>query len=123
MVFGENPNKVQNIVRPQVKQFLELYHQQIASHSDIVQVISPTTSEETTFEVDKSPKSVQELMKHLPVAHQQEIKGDYSQELASSLARTVFKSSAIQSIKNIPTAGLIKAIRYSYSKAVKTFSK
>lgn len=122
MVFGENPNKVQNIVRPQLKQFLGLYHEELSRRSEFVQLVSAADAEECVFEVDKSLKSVEALMKEVPEGYQRGIAGDYGQELANSLARTVFKSSAIQSIKNIPTAGLIKAIRYSYSKAKKTFS-
>lgn len=121
MVFGENPNKVQNIVKPQVEQFLALYQPYLTYKSEIIQLVSPADSKERIFQVDRSPEALQVLMKDLPVGYQQEVKGDYSGALANSLARTVFKSSAIQSIKNIPTAGLVKAIQYSYSKAKKTF--
>lgn len=124
MVFGENPNKVQNIVRPQLAAFLNLYQDQISSRSKVMHLVSPIGSEEKIFEVDKSPESVLALMQGIPKSYQQNINmtGDYRTALANSLALTVFKSSAIQSIKNIPTAGILKAIRYSYSKAMKTFS-
>lgn len=122
MVFGENPNKVHNIVRPQVQQFLALYQDQITGRSELLQRVNSADSTECVFEVDHSPKTVKTLMEDLPVAYRGKADRDYRAKLASSLARTVFKSSAIQSIKNIPPAGLIKAIRYSYSKAKKTFS-
>lgn len=124
MVFGENPNKVQNIVRPQLAGFLNLYQEQISSRSKVLQLVSPVGSLEQTFEVDKSPESVLALMHGIPKSYQRNINvtEDYRAPLANSIALTVFKSSAIQSIKNIPTAGILKAIRYSYSKAKKTFS-
>lgn len=123
MVFGENPNKVQNIVKPQVQQFLSLYKPEISKKSDVLQIVASSANDDVTFVQDISPKAVESLMREVPKNHRVSVQHkEYSKELANSLARTVFKSSAIQSIKNIPTAGLIKSIRYSYSKAKKTFS-
>lgn len=122
MIFGENPKKVENIVKPQVKKFLSLYDGELKKRSSMVQVVSPTGAEEIVFQSDRSPMSLETLMKDLPPKYQRTVDVDFTQELARSLSKTVFKSSAIQSIKNIPTAGLVKAIRYSYSKAKKTFS-
>lgn len=120
MVFGENPNKVQNIVRPQVTKFLSLYDEQINKRSRLLHKTS-ATSDEVTFEVDKSPEGLRILLEDVPMRCRP-TGSTPDKDLAMNLAATVFKSSAIQSIKNIPTAGIIKAIKYSYSKAKKTFS-
>lgn len=121
MVFGEHPNKVQNIVKPQVEAFRELYRDPLSRHSDHVQLVSASETIDRIYEVDKSPEFTKSLIWDIPKSYQQGNKDKTA--LENSLARTVFKSSAIQSIKNIPTAGLVKAIRYSYRKAMKTFSK
>lgn len=118
MVFGENPKKVENIVKPQVAQFLDLY-------SGCIKTGIPVELQETAggfFHQDKSSENVQSLLNLLPVNYQRQFSPDYQSKLANLLAFTVFKSSAIQSIKNIPPAGIIKAIKYMYSKGKKTFS-
>lgn len=136
MVFGENKNKVNNIVKPQVDKFYDLYLPTIDSLSKSIQLTS-----DADFIQDKS-KDVAEnhllqLPKHLvkkivinsrlkgseaEILHQISSQDTYPSIVLQSLCQIVFKSSAWQSIKNIPTAGLWKSISYSWEKAVKTFT-
>lgn len=141
MIFGENKNKVQNIVKPQIENFRSLY-------APIVEVFKNVLEYQTTdngvCRQNKSPDVILQHLSQLPKFPVRRIvwewnRGRYRMDtedvlravacspqyqdiVRKSLADIVWQSSVKQSIKNIPTAGLSKSISYSWNKALKTFN-
>lgn len=134
MIFGENKDKVRNIVQPQLQAFCDLYAPVLREYSTCVQVpgsldgfLHQNNAEDVVIgHLRALPRSVQsrlvdpkkddafnELAKDL----------ELKTKLAKCVAGIVWNSSVTQSLKNIPTAGISKALRYSWKKALKTFSK
>lgn len=145
MIFGENKNKVNNIVRAQDNDFLELYAPTMRTLAQYVAVdfaAKELGSERivTQFEQDKSQKALEYHLRHAPLELQHRIvrnsvfKGKYldiiehlavlknlKDVVQMSVNDIVWRSSIKQSAKNIPSAGIFKSIVYSYRKAQKTF--
>ncbi|GAB0090502.1 Phosphatidate cytidylyltransferase, mitochondrial [Sergentomyia squamirostris] len=124
MIFGENPNKVKNIVQPQLDSFRELYKPFIFAEKDHLHFPGSLSGE---YSQDKSDERVFSQLKSIPFIYSSDKLGkhsigNYRDEVKRILGRRVFRSSALQSLKNIPTAGIIKSLKYSYKKALKTFS-
>lgn len=146
MIFGENKNKVANIVKAQENEFFELY---APTMKDLAQYVAVDFAAKekgsdrviTQFEQDRSEKALEFHLRQAPAELQRRIirnaafKGSYIdiiQNLAAlknlnkivqvSVNDIVWRSSIKQSLKNIPTAGLLKSIVYSYRKALKTFA-
>ncbi|XP_055699242.1 phosphatidate cytidylyltransferase, mitochondrial-like isoform X2 [Phlebotomus papatasi] len=124
MIFGENPNKVNNIVKPQLESFFRLYKPLIEQRRLTLQYPHDFGGQ---YIQEKSREIVFEQLKSIPFIYPvdnltNELK-DYRVQLRHILRMRVFRSSALQSIKNIPTAGFIKSLKYSYAKALKTFKK
>jgi len=57
-----------------------------------------------------------QVVNHLSMASQ------LPEVLQASVNDIVWRSSVTQSIKNIPSAGILKSLAYSYRKAQKTFA-
>ncbi|XP_055907896.1 phosphatidate cytidylyltransferase, mitochondrial isoform X2 [Eupeodes corollae] len=140
MIFGENKNKVKNIVCPQLEEFFKLYHPALKQLSPYVALGTERETNKIFFEQDKSEKVIEHHLKSLPIHLRERIrcnsvtKGSYidvvqsistknnvQDILSMSLHDIVWRSSIKQSIKNIPTAGISKSLIYSYRKALKTF--
>ncbi|XP_067617173.1 phosphatidate cytidylyltransferase, mitochondrial [Eurosta solidaginis] len=146
MVFGENKQKVRNIVLAQEKEFLELYSPVMQNLTDYVAADFNakeigTDRKIVQFEQDTSSNAKIYHLRNAPIELQRRLvsnsafKGDYM-KIVSHLAEShnlrelvqtsvndiVWRSSISQSLKNIPSAGLFKSLVYSYSKALKTFS-
>lgn len=140
MTFGENKDKVQNIVRPQLVGFRELYAPTLKMFRDYISF--PTAiKHEIACEQDISPIARLHHLSSLPKWPIRNItrdwnRGRYKQDtedvlravayssicpetVQRSLNSIVFKSSAKQSLKNIPTAGFAKSIKYSWAKIQK----
>lgn len=143
MIFGENKDKVNNIVRPQLEGFRNLYAPTL-SHFHHVLSLPPENSDNSVCIQDQSEKTILYHLNYLPkwpirrIVYRQ-TKGRYRQdtediltavskssnyrELVSQTLRSiVWQSSVKQSIKNIPSAGVAKSIKYSWAKALKTFN-
>lgn len=145
MIFGENKNKVQNIVKPQMENFRNLY----APTVELFRIfLDYPASDDVNSNVvccqDKSPPVILQHLNQLPkwpirrivrsynrgkyrkdtedVLRSVACSPDYQDIVRRSLADIVWQSSVTQSIKNIPTAGLGKSIEYAWSKALKTFN-
>lgn len=140
MTFGENKDKVQNIVRPQLENFQHLYAPTLKSFKEYVS-FPGKHSLEITCKQDCSGKAIMHHLNTLPKWPIRNIvkewnRGKYKQDsedviravghspdyrdvVQRSLNAIVFQSSAKQSIKNIPTAGISKAIKYSWTKIQK----
>ncbi|XP_055633532.1 phosphatidate cytidylyltransferase, mitochondrial [Toxorhynchites rutilus septentrionalis] len=143
MIFGENKDKVNNIVRPQLEGFRSLYASTLKELSPVLHLPSKT-SDNSVCTQDQSNKTILYHLSRLPkwpvrVIVHKKTRGRYRQDTediltaiskSSDYQDTVFRclrsivwqSSVKQSIKNIPSAGVIKSIKYSFAKALKTFS-
>lgn len=140
MTFGENKEKVRNIVRPQLPGFRELYAPTMKLFRDNVSF--PTAiKHEIACEQDNSPIAKLYHLNSLPRWPIRYIcrdwnRGRYKQDtedvlravayssvcqetVQRSLNAIVFQSSVKQSIKNIPSAGIAKSLRYSWAKIQK----
>lgn len=146
MIFGENKQKVHNIVSPQINDFFALYQPSLGQLSDYVAVNMKgqepgSRKPAIIFEQDKSSSATCQHLRQLPRELQKRLqrnaacRGDYTQvvnhlSMASQLPEVlqasvndiVWRSSVTQSIKNIPSAGILKSLAYSYRKAQKTFA-
>lgn len=143
MIFGENKNKVQNIVKPQIENFRSLYAPTVELFRSVLDY--PTSEEENVkCRQDKSPQVILQHLNQLPkwpvrrvvrgwttgryrmdtedVLRAVAYSSKYQEIVKTSLADIVWQSSVKQSIKNIPTAGASKSISYAWSKALKTFN-
>ncbi|RVE49421.1 hypothetical protein evm_005933 [Chilo suppressalis] len=139
MTFGENKNKVRNIVQPQLSNFRDLYApilQQFHMYVDI-----PTG--DSQCHQDVHPETKLHHLMQLPIIPQQRIvkfwnHGGLQQDmedvlralaydidcaviLSQILKDLVWQSSVRQSLKGILTAGFLKSIRYSFKKISKMF--
>lgn len=141
MTFGENKDKVKNIVRPQLDSFRALYSPTLKLFSDYIRLPALLGNEVTLCEQDCSANAILYHLNSLPkwpiryitkgwnqgrykqdtedvlraIAHS----SNYREVVQRSLNSIVFQSSAKQSIKNIPSAGLGKSIKYSWAKIQK----
>lgn len=139
MTFGENKNKVRNIVQPQLLSFRELYKpilQQFHTYVDF-----PTG--DAQCHQDIHPETKLHHLMQLPMVPQQRIvkfwnHGGLQQDMEDVLRAVaydidcavilrqilkdlVWQSSVRQSLKGIMTAGFLKSIRYSAKKIAKMF--
>lgn len=135
MYFGEKKDKVKNIVEPQMGAFLKLYAPHLKNMSQFVHVPDLSKVSDQTIKQDKSHEAILTHLKALPAHCHKVIKEmrypleilahdpKLSMVVTSMIGEINYENSIKQSLKNIPTAGLWKSIRYSASKALKTFSK
>lgn len=139
MTFGENKNKVRNIVQPQLLSFRELYRpilQQFDTYADI-----PTG--DAQCHQDTHPETKLHHLMQLPMVPQQKIVKFWNHRgpqqdmedvlravahdidcailVSQILKAIVWQSSVRQSLKGILTAGFLKSIRYSAKKIAKMF--
>lgn len=139
MTFGENKNKVKNIVQPQLLRFRELYRpilQQFHTYVDFPtgdaqchQDLHPETKLHHLMQLPMVPQ--QKIVKfwnhHGPQQDMEDVLRalaydiDCSVILGQILKNLVWQSSVRQSLKGILTAGLLKSIRYSARKIAKMF--
>ena len=145
MIFGENKNKVQNIVKPQMENFRSLYAPTVALFRTVLDY--PKMDDDNSNAICRQDKSPAVVLQHLNLLPKWPIRRivrewnrgkyrmdtedvlravacspNYQDIVRKSLADIVWQSSVKQSIKNIPTAGIKKSFDYSWSKALKTFN-
>ncbi|XP_061395150.1 phosphatidate cytidylyltransferase, mitochondrial-like [Musca vetustissima] len=147
MIFGENKNKVANIVKAQENDFFELYKPAMKDLAQYVAVdfaAKEKGSENvvTQFEQDKSIKATEYHLRQAPAELRRRLirnavfKGSYidiveplaalknlHEIVAMSVNDIVWRSSITQTLKNIPSAGITKSLVYAGRKAMKTFAK
>lgn len=135
MLLGEKKDKCKNIVEPQVDAFLKLYAPNLKGMSNSVQVPNLTAVTDEKFKQDKSHATILEHLEALPFRIQLMFKEmnepierlahtlNYSDVVRGAVGNINWESSVSQTFKNIPTAGLLKSIRYGSRKFLKTFSK
>lgn len=145
MIFGENKNKVHNIVKPQIENFRHLYAPTVELFRGVLDYPMITSEDENVkCRQDKSPQVILQHLNQLPrwpirrvvrswttgryrmdtedVLRAVAYSSKYQEIVRNSLADIVWQSSVKQSIKNIPTAGASKSINYAWNKALKTFN-
>lgn len=134
MIFGERKNKVDMIVEPQMEAFLKLYEPHLRKLSDCVHIPDYSRISDRIIQQDKSHETILMHLEHLPSYVQKEMveamnmslaKAAHGNEYAinaTAVIRSItWNSSVLQTYKNISTAGLWKAVKYGFSKAMKTF--
>lgn len=135
MIFGEKKDKVKNIVEPQLDAFLKLYAPNLRKMKDFVQVPDMSIVKDEKIVQNKSPEVTMKHLKSLPTNCQYMLKQmkcpidklpyelNYEGVIKIAIGNINWENSISQTIKNIPTAGVLKSIRYGARKALKTFSK
>jgi len=145
MIFGENKNKVPNIVKPQIENFRNLYAPTIELFRSVLDYpVVEGDKSDALCRQDKSPPAILQHLNQLPkfpvrrvvrewnrgryrmdtedVLRAVATSPKYQEIVRKSLSDIVWQSSVKQSIKNIPTAGIVKSLDYAWSKALKTFN-
>lgn len=140
MTFGENKEKVNNIVLPQITHFKQLYSP-ILQHFENYVDIPKSDKMAITCHQDTSPATKVHHLNQLPRMPQVKLVRAWSQGprskdtedclraiahdpecgeiLEECLKKIVWRSSVTQSLKGIPTAGLVKSVKYSAAKIMK----
>lgn len=112
MVVGEDRNKIENIVKPNLSHFKKLYLSIINEYSE------PDTNNEEIWRL-RNPLSLEGQYRQLPLTVQERVAT--GQSLQEAITNIVGSSSRKQSLKGIATAGLFKTVRYSAEKLQKMF--
>nr|XP_012149367.1 PREDICTED: phosphatidate cytidylyltransferase, mitochondrial [Megachile rotundata] len=140
MIFGENKEKVNNIVLPQLSYFKELYSP-ILQHFENYLDIPKSDNSIVTCHQDTSPTTKIHHLNQLPRIPQVKLVRAWSQGprskdtedclraiahdpecgeiLEECLKNIVWRSSVTQSLKGIVTAGFVKSVKYSAAKIMK----
>ncbi|XP_019882039.1 phosphatidate cytidylyltransferase, mitochondrial [Camponotus floridanus] len=140
MIFGENKDKISNIVLPQLHHFKQLY-EPILKHFDNYIDIPKSDHMIVTCHQDISPATKIHHLNHLPRMPQVKLVRAWSQGprskdtedclraiahdpeccdiLEQCLKEIVWRSSVTQSLKGIITAGFVKSVKYSGAKIIK----
>lgn len=143
MIFGEDKNKINNIVLPQLDNFRKLY-EPILKNFDQYLDIPRNGDGKVTCHQDVSPEARVYHLNQLPRMPQIKLVRNWSQGPRSQdtedclraiahdpdsgnildevLKDIVWKSSVSQSLKGILTAGLSKSVKYSAEKILKMFN-
>lgn len=129
MVVGEDRHKVANIVRPQLHRFRSLYGPAVDSMAGALTVDHGRQSAVQDKTVDGTVCHLRRLPAHLKRAilngpdedgrlRELAERGadDVGRIVRAGVSRIVFRSSVTQTLKGIPTAGLVKSVVYSYGK-------
>lgn len=140
MTFGENKEKINNIVIPQLQHFRQLYSS-ILQHFDDYMDIPKSDQMAVTCQQDINPATKIHHLNHLPRTPQVKLVRAWSQGprskdtedclraiaydpecheiLEKCLQSIVWRSSVTQSLKGIVTAGFLKSVKYSAAKITK----
>jgi translocator assembly and maintenance protein 41 len=119
MVFGENPDKVRNIVLPNIQKFDGLYAPVMENLTDACSW-SNSGSEGGFYEQDMSTSTRKSHASMLPASLQLFSKGAVdASTIQAQLRSIVFRSSLMQSAKGVLTAGPAKATQYTGAKVGK----
>mmetsp|Transcript_36640 Transcript_36640/g.74394 ORF Transcript_36640/g.74394 Transcript_36640/m.74394 type:complete len:316 (-) Transcript_36640:272-1219(-) len=117
MSFGENPDKVRNIVLPNLDKFERLYEPVVAKHFSRSCTWRPGGSEGGLYEQDLSMAARENHVSMLPAAMQLPPGVPIeASAIKAQLRSIVFRSALLQSTKGILTAGPAKSAKYSGAK-------
>ena len=115
MLFGENPDKVINIVRPNLPRFEKLFSPALEDLSSFCNWGGAAGSARQ----DMSPSARYFLSSTLPISVRPGVDNFSAEALRAQLRAVVRKSSAVQSAKGAATAGPLKSAQYSGAKVAK----
>lgn len=143
MAFGEDKNKIRNIVNAQSERFDQLYLPIIKMSPTFKDVVHWSESGRK-FNQDQSPKTLLRHLKLLPTTlrssickiHRREARAHETDIILTSLAKNVDcdkvvvrslesivkRSSTSQTLKGLLTAGLLKSLKYSQRKLIKSLT-
>lgn len=143
MLFGEDKNKIENIVSRQVERFDQLYLPIIKMSNSFKDSIQWNESRRM-FTQDVSPQTLLKNLKLLPKTVRRkvcEIHGSEARTLENdivlaslsknincdkviekAIASIVRRSSFSQSLKGLLTAGFVKSLKYTYRKLLKSIA-
>ncbi|XP_025422033.1 phosphatidate cytidylyltransferase, mitochondrial [Sipha flava] len=132
MIIGEDKNKVSNIVQPQIEKFRSLYTPVFKSMSHRLSIHCSSFEQENSLEskcyhLQRLPQNLKDILhrsyKFNDLVNDENKtfrelakREDVGKIVRNGIFRIVFYSALMQSIKGIPTAGLLKSIVYSYNK-------
>ncbi|XP_022165998.1 phosphatidate cytidylyltransferase, mitochondrial isoform X2 [Myzus persicae] len=128
MIIGEDKNKVSNIVQPQIEKFRTLYTPVFKSMTDRLSINSFIEQDKSLdtklYHLQRLPQNLKNILcrpyknklNNDRILEKLAEQDDVSKIVRNGIYRIVFYSSLMQSIKGIPTAGLLKSVVYSYSK-------
>lgn len=141
MIFGEDKNKIDNIVSGQSEDFNQIYLPVLKQHPSFKNLVAWNESK-ALFSQDSSQKAILKHLKLLPSnlcniiceEHGPVAKTLESEAILASVSRSincdkivshaiatiVRRSSVSQSLKGLLTAGLVKSLKYSHRKLVKS---
>lgn len=117
MLFGENPDKVKNIVTPNLHLFDKLYQGVLKEMGEFVD--SGTTDVDAMCSQDMSPNTRQLLYGSLPGILRPGVRVEPVSVIKSRLQSIVMRSSLKQSLKGVVTAGPAKSVNYTSAKIAK----
>eukprot|EP00904_Undaria_pinnatifida_P001568 jgi/Undpi1/11411/HiC_scaffold_30.g13708.m1 len=131
MYFGENPDKVKNIVTSTLGKFQDLYAPALKK----IPGLAATGSDCSSYGQDASPTARLALARSLPRAlRNQLLKGEgakgaavfngapSAQGISRALAAVVSRSSLRQGAKGLLTAGMLKSASYSFAKVTQAIA-
>eukprot|EP00903_Cladosiphon_okamuranus_P009410 g8974.t1 len=133
MYFGENPDKVKNIVNTTIGRFQDLYAPTLKGIPGLV----ATGHDSSSYAQDASPSTRMALVTALPRAVRGLLPVDkrgaagrglvhggapLTAELSRALAAVVSKSSLRQGVKGLLTAGVLKSAAYSVAKVTQAIA-
>lgn len=143
MIFGEDKNKINNIVSKQMDRFDQLYLPIIKLNQSFKDTVHWNEGKQI-FTQDLSPKVVLNYLTLLPRDVRRNVCESHGQKarniesdvalasasksincdkiVAQAIASIVRRSSLTQSFKGIVTAGLVKSLKYSQRKLVKSLA-
>ncbi|XP_050443748.1 phosphatidate cytidylyltransferase, mitochondrial [Adelges cooleyi] len=134
MIIGEDKNKVQNIVMPQLDNFRTLYSPIIQSMSHVLLLNAighqDKSTESKMYHLERLPQNVKNIILNTNVnmlenrcflLNDLAVRKDTNVIISKSVNKIVFYASLTQSLKGILTAGLLKSIIYSLRKLKKMF--
>lgn len=142
MIFGEDKNKVSNIVEKNFEKFQDLYHPILESITSNDDKYILWDKNEGIFEIDNSPNSRHMILHKLPLRLQIRMVREFdknalqirdTEEILRNIARyadidqavrdatiyTVKRASRSQSLKSLFGVGLVKSIQYGREKISK----
>ncbi|XP_065163175.1 phosphatidate cytidylyltransferase, mitochondrial [Atheta coriaria] len=145
MTFGENKNKVYNIVKPQLAGFRNLYKSILSGLTDYADfpVLKDAHQDGAVCSQDTNPLAKLHHLNHLPKCPQKMLtrfwnRGQFKQDtedvlraiaydpdcsavVEQCISEIVWRSSVWQSLKGVLTAGVVKSVQYSGRKIAKMF--
>jgi len=119
MIFGENPDKVRNIVSPNFDRFEKLFSPVFETMGDSFLSQGPQGDPLAPCSQNMSPRTRREQLELLPAAVRTGVTEVDPAAIQANLRSIVRRSSILQSAKGLATSGVVKSTRYTGAKVAK----